>query len=242
MKEQLRLLVELQKIDTRTYQLKKEKEKIPVMVDAMKGAYLKCRAELEAAQNNLASLEKDKQVKEARLKDDTELLERLKGRLAEIKTNKEYFAHLKEVETVDKHNKELEDAIISLMEQIETATAGTAEVETRFAEEEKKLATERARIEESFAAVDAELAELAAMRARDSAESDPDIFAMYDQMVQTRQGLAVVEAVNYSCMGCHMSLPPQVFNNVRLNKEIITCHNCHRILYWKEGLLEATPS
>ncbi|MDH4099887.1 MAG: hypothetical protein OEV28_04875, partial [Nitrospirota bacterium] len=79
MKEQLKLLVSLQKIDIRVHQLKKEKAKIPGMVEMVKGPYNQCARELEEARASLAGLEKEKRDKETRLKDDSELLERLKG-------------------------------------------------------------------------------------------------------------------------------------------------------------------
>lgn len=238
MREQLKLLVRLQQIDIRVHQLRKEKAKIPGMVEEVKGPYRKAAGEFEESRKNLAALEKEKRDKETRLKDDTALLERLKGRLAEIKTNKEYFAHLKEVETVEKEVKGLEDNVLSLMEKLEAATAQVAAAEARFREEEAKLAEETRKIEESFAAVDQELTELDRQRAKESARISPEIFQTYDRLVGRYGGLAVVEAVNYSCMGCHMNLPPQVFNNVRLNNSLITCDYCHRILYWRQGLEE----
>lgn len=236
MREQLKLLVRLQQIDIRVHQLKKEKARIPGLVEEVKGAYRKCAGELEESRKNLAALEREKRDKEAKLRDDAELLERLKGRLAEIKTNKEYFAHLKEVETVEKGVKGLEDEVLSLMEKIEAATAQVATVEARFKEEELKLKGETKKIEQSFAAVDQEFTELSRQRDKESASVSPEIFQTYDRLVARYNGLAVVEAVNYSCMGCHMNLPPQVFNNVRLNSSLITCDHCYRILYWRQGL------
>ena len=238
MKEQLKLLVSLQKIDIRAHQLKKEKAKIPGMVELVKGPYNQCVRELEEARTSLTGLEKEKRDKETRLKDDSELLERLKGRLTEIKTNKEYFAHLKEVETVEKGVKGLEEDILSLMEKIEVASRQVEETESHLKEEEAKLAEESKKIEEGFAAVDQELAELDDRRAVEAAKVSPEVFKTYDRLVARHNGLAVVEALNYSCMGCHMNLPPQVFNNVRLNNDLITCDYCHRILYWRQGLEE----
>jgi len=51
----------------------------------------------------------------------------------------------------------------------------------------------------------------------------------------------VVEARGESCSGCFMSIPPQIFVNVKKNTEIITCPNCHRILYFKEAITPKTP-
>ena len=35
-----------------------------------------------------------------------------------------------------------------------------------------------------------------------------------------------------------MSIPPQVYVNVKKNESIITCPNCGRILYFKEAIVQ----
>jgi predicted nucleic acid-binding Zn-ribbon protein len=35
-----------------------------------------------------------------------------------------------------------------------------------------------------------------------------------------------------------MSIPPQVFVNVKKNENIINCPNCGRILYFKDAILQ----
>ena len=56
-----------------------------------------------------------------------------------------------------------------------------------------------------------------------------------------RAGVVVVEARGESCSGCFMSIPPQIFVNVKKNAEIITCPNCQRILYYKEAIAPKIP-
>ncbi|MBK7601731.1 MAG: hypothetical protein IPJ07_25660 [Acidobacteria bacterium] len=48
-----------------------------------------------------------------------------------------------------------------------------------------------------------------------------------------RTGLALAEARNYSCMGCRMTIRPQVFNDIRRAETIITCESCGRILFFR---------
>ncbi|MDD5756941.1 MAG: C4-type zinc ribbon domain-containing protein [bacterium] len=38
---------------------------------------------------------------------------------------------------------------------------------------------------------------------------------------------------NNSCGGCHMTLPPQVVNEVRKLDRLVLCESCSRILFWK---------
>ncbi len=48
-----------------------------------------------------------------------------------------------------------------------------------------------------------------------------------------RGGLAVVEVRAGTCQGCHMNVPPQLFNQIQRNEQVILCPNCQRMLYWR---------
>ncbi|HSE84091.1 MAG TPA: C4-type zinc ribbon domain-containing protein, partial [Thermodesulfobacteriota bacterium] len=69
-----------------------------------------------------------------------------------------------------------------------------------------------------------------------------DILSMYER-VKRKNGIALVEAKNEVCTGCHMNIPPQLFNEVLTSSRIIQCPNCQRILYSEEktnGRLQTT--
>ncbi len=59
--------------------------------------------------------------------------------------------------------------------------------------------------------------------------------------MNTKAGIAIAEARAESCSGCYMSIPPQVYVNVKKNESIITCPNCNRILYYKEAIAQRLP-
>ena len=74
-----------------------------------------------------------------------------------------------------------------------------------------------------------------ALVARESLASEIDaaVLALFDQIAEKRNGLAVVEAENNLCSSCHVRLRPQVFNDIRLNDRVIQCESCGRILYFQ---------
>jgi uncharacterized protein len=41
-----------------------------------------------------------------------------------------------------------------------------------------------------------------------------------------------------TCGGCHMTIPPQLYNILIRGNSIESCPNCHRIIYWDELLKE----
>jgi uncharacterized protein len=36
------------------------------------------------------------------------------------------------------------------------------------------------------------------------------------------------------CQLCHINLPPQAFNEIKRGNSLMSCPNCHRIVYWGE--------
>jgi hypothetical protein len=62
-------------------------------------------------------------------------------------------------------------------------------------------------------------------------EVDPKLLSFYERILVGREGLGMVLIDDTSCLGCHMQLPPQVINEVRLREKMVTCENCSRILY-----------
>ena len=63
---------------------------------------------------------------------------------------------------------------------------------------------------------------------------DPEILPLYER-IKTRNGIAIAPARNEVCTGCHMKIPPQLFNEVLTLSRMIQCPNCGRILYSEES-------
>ena len=47
------------------------------------------------------------------------------------------------------------------------------------------------------------------------------------------RGVAVVSVWKEVCDGCHMSIPPQLYNELQKSTRLLTCPNCNRIIYWE---------
>ena len=71
-------------------------------------------------------------------------------------------------------------------------------------------------------------------KARISANADPQLITVLDDVKKKVRGLAVVPVQQAICMGCHMNIPAQLFNELQRFDELRFCPHCHRIIYWKE--------
>ena len=241
MEEKLSLLIQLQEIDGTIRSRREEKKKLPELLAALERKSEEHKAELGRVRELLETAQKDKRDRDRDLEEGAGKVEKLKARTPDIKTNKEYTALLKEIETAEQENKAIEDDILKLMERIDAAAGEIRTAESRSVQEAAAIEAERKQIEESMARLDGELAADEQVRADIAARVDTALLSQYQQRYASLNGKVVVEARGESCSGCFMSIPPQIFVNVKKNTEIITCPNCHRILYFKEAITPKTP-
>jgi uncharacterized protein len=238
MEEQLNLLIQLQDIDRAIRTRQEEKRKLPELLAELEGKSETNKAELDRVREALEAAQKGKRDRDRDLEEGGQKVEKLKSRTPDIKTNKEYTALLKEIETVEQENKAIEDDILKLMEKIDAAAAEIRAAETRSAEETVAIAAERKQLEENMAKLDEELANVERERNELAARIDAPLLTKYQKRYTALAGKVVVEARGESCSGCFMSIPPQLFVNVKKNTEIITCPHCSRILYYKEAIAQ----
>ncbi len=236
MNEQLNLLIQLQEIDGRIRARQEEKKRIPLQIADLDARGLATRAELDKAREAIEEAQKAKRDRDRDLEDGGVKVEKLKARTSEIKNNKEYQAMLKEIETAEKENKTIEEEILKLMERIDAAAAEIKNAEGRVAEAGREIEEDRKKLDEALAGLDSQLSGELATRKDFAARLDKRLLAQYERLYDSKNGRVIVEARNEACSGCFMSIPPQVFVNVKKNESLIDCPHCHRILYYKEAI------
>lgn len=63
----------------------------------------------------------------------------------------------------------------------------------------------------------------------------PEVFAVYERLLQNKKDRVVVPIENRTCSGCHIQLTAQDENLVRKAERLVFCEHCSRILYWVAG-------
>ena len=238
MEQQLSLLIQLQDIDLKVRRLREQQKRHPEMLASFERRREQNRAEIERTREALAAAQKNKRDRDKDLEVGAQKVEKLKARTSEIKTNKEYTALLKEIETAELENKTIEDEILVLMEKIDAASAQIGAAETRASEEDAAIAADQKAQEAVFAEVESELTAALAQRQAAAEGIQPAILTQYQKLLDSKAGMAMAEARGEACSGCYMSIPPQVFVNVKKNENVITCPHCGRILYYKEAIAQ----
>ncbi|MEW6408591.1 MAG: C4-type zinc ribbon domain-containing protein [Nitrospirota bacterium] len=234
--EQLRLLINLQNVDKKIQRLVEEKRIIPLKIAEVEKKLKNAEQALEDKKAQYKKKQQEKKEKEILLDDELQRLKKLKSRTSEIKTNKEYQAHMVEIETTEKLIGEAEEKLLTVMEQLEEWTLEINSAEERIVDALKEFQCKKEQLEADDSQMGELLNELKMERQKVTEGIERELYETYNTLLRVRGGLAVVPVEDGSCMGCRLQIPPQVFNDVKKNQDIITCSYCHRFLYWGEGL------
>jgi len=236
--DQLNVLIELQEIDAAIRSRREQVSQFPGRRESLEQQSVQNKEGLDKVREALQEAQKNKRDRDRDLEAGAQKVEKLKARTSEIKTNKEYQAMLKEIETAEQENKAIEDGILVLMEKIDSATAQIAAAETQVKEREAAIQIEKKQLDEAQAALEQQLKAQEEERRKIAARIKEELLDQYQKLLNAKGGRAVVEAWDESCSGCRMRIQPQLFVNIKKNEEINTCPHCNRILYYKNAIMQ----
>lgn len=233
MKQQLLLLEELQQHDAKLQEQEQALKTLPEKVQLKKTDLAKLEAIVARERAALAEAEKFRRELDMQLKSDEGNAARSKGKLSAVKTSKDYMAAQREMETQRKMIGDREEEILKLIESIESKKKAIAQMDKDTADLRAIVVEEEKVVEAKVAEVRAKVAAERAVRDVVAAKVRPDILKKYGS-IRMRRGLAVVPVVKGTCQGCHMSIPPQLYNLLQRGTTVEACPTCARIIYWSE--------
>jgi predicted nucleic acid-binding Zn-ribbon protein len=130
----------------------------------------------------------------------------------------------------------IEDQEIALMEQAEAAQKEVVRA-TQVASETRKLVEDQiAQLGTREENLKKDLAELEANREELASAVPESDRSRYERLVRNKGENVVVGVQHGVCGGCHMRLPPQLLVMCQAEKELATCSNCGRILYYTRDM------
>lgn len=234
LEEQIKLLVELQALDSQILKIKRELEFIPEQLKELEDKFKKEAVNLKKAEDELKMMQLKRKEKEMDLESKEGAIKKHQAQLYQIKTNKEYTALQQEIERAKADNSIIEEEIIKILDQIDAQNQKIAkekgllkEAESNYNEEVKKKAEESKQLESQMEA-------LKSQRSTLTPKVDRTILSKYERILNNKDGLAVVPVTGEACNGCFRVMPPQVINEIKMKHDLVLCENCSRILYIEE--------
>ena len=233
MREQLALLIELQKMESKAGAIAARKRDLPVQLAELEAKFKEHHAGVETVREHLEELRKRRRDKDNQLRTGQETLKRTRDRLLDVKTNKEYQSVLKEIETFESKNSHMEDEIISLLDELDLLEKAVKTREEELEAQSRRYEEEKTKMTDELSSLVGELDVCTRKSGELKKNISADILRKYEQIKNAKRGVAVVSCWKEVCNGCHMSIPPQLYNELQKSMALVICPNCSRIIYWE---------
>ena len=241
MNQKLSPLIELQKLDLRIMEIGEIRRKIPERLHAAEAPLREAnrmlndtKAAVEAAVKERRSHEKDLEAHEAHT-------DKMKTHATSLKTNKEYQAHLFELELANKKRGDFEEKILLTMEKIDQLQKTLHELQEKRVGLEKVFTLEKQGLDAQDKELSTELAQLQLRHREASVRVEKALLDRYNQVKTLRKDHPLAAVRDGICLGCRLQIPPQLIAQVKRSDDLHVCPYCRRMLYWEgEQVVETT--
>jgi predicted nucleic acid-binding Zn-ribbon protein len=180
----------------------------------------KLNAELKAHQDEISTL--------------TEKIAGEQKKLDETSDHRQVQALTREMDGLRRRRDKIEMESLTLMERIEKAAGQVAKVHEALAQLATKEQAIIAKFQERGAEVQAEIATLKAKRDAAARHISASTLERYEQIRQSKGGVAVGRLTGDTCSACRMSLPAERVAALCAGPDIGTCTECRRLLVVRE--------
>ena len=128
--------------------------------------------------------------------------------------------------------RKIEDEELELMVLADNVKAELTEEEKKAAAVKDSITRQTADLDEKSQALDGQLQGLTKERSELAGQIDEDLLGLFERLFESKGDAAIVAVEHGVCTGCHMKVTTATAAGVKAAKEIVSCENCGRILYF----------
>ena len=236
MKEQIRMLVKLQEIETESENIKSILNDAHGKLETLDAGLVEFERTIEEQESVIEELKKTYRDYESDSRINLDREKKSQAKLRSVKTNREYQSLLKEIEEEKAKNSKIEDKMIECLDRMDETEKIIAKKKDEYVLLSHSVMNEKEKIKQESEQGRIKLSRLDKEREKVSRIIDPELLKKYLMIKkQNTGGLAVVPVKNALCHGCNVNLPPQLYNELFLGNSLKFCPNCQRIIYLKES-------
>ena len=236
MQETIERLLVLQERDRRILRVQSELAHIGPERETLRAKAATTQSRLDTAKNRVKQIESDRKRLELDVESKKSQIEKYANQQLQTRKNEEYRALAHEIETCKAEITKIEDREIELMEQAETAQKEVVRATLEASEARKLVDGQVGQLNQREENLKTDLAGLQQGRAALAAAVEESARVRYERLFKNK-GESVIVGVHHGvCGGCHMKLPAQILVSCQARKELVTCINCGRILYYTRDM------
>jgi hypothetical protein len=240
--EQIALLINVQRIEIESERIKKNMATVEQRMNRLDDQLKALEETIQQEQRQLDAVNQTYRNHESDIKINLANIEKSEAKLRSVKTNKEYQSGLKEIDDLKAINSRIEDEMLNCLDEIDrleqTIRQGQEELDQRAAQIER----EKEVIQQEVAEDKQRLSELETDWKSNSERVDDNLLRIYLQKKpHYPDGCVIVPVRNAVCQGCHLNIPPQMYNELHHGDSLKNCPNCERMIY-KENTNDSSNS
>ena len=224
-------LLVIQDRDRKLRQLRIELKNAPLEKKAMDTRMATASATLDTAKLKAKEIEVKRKELENEVRARQDRIAKYEQQKLSTKKNDEYSAYDHAVESLKTEIAGIEDKELVLMEAADAQKPVIAAAEKDAADTRALVQRQIADIEARVKAIEAQIVEVDADRAKLAAEVDEELLDDYQRLFDRKDALAVAALSNETCQGCHVKAQTHIVHSVKAAKLVTNCLNCARILY-----------
>ena len=240
--EQIRQLVELQKIDDEIFGVRQDIEQAPLELEDLQHRHDIVEQKRTRVQDKLDHLEDQKKRLSFEIDEDSARIKKSKNKLMQVENTREYQAMLREMDSIEKINRTREEDKLTLLEELAVQKDELAAVEAEQKVLWEELEERKGGLEARLRSGDEALAALNHKREHAARQIPPPVFMRYEFIRKRLEHPVIVPVSEGVCSGCHIAVPPQSFIELQRGQQILSCPNCQRLIFWSEHFESPKPA
>jgi hypothetical protein len=238
-REQIAPLEELSSIDVELRRVEEALEKHEKGLSGMRSEVQGLEDRIKADRETVAAMDRTRSDLMGEMRQMTSQIERSREKLGRSRNERESNAAQREVEELRKLHRDREEELERLNTAADHAKAAIEDADKKRAALSGELSGSADGITTSIGELSAQKAKLTEDRARVVAQLPAVLYRRYET-VRTRRPVAIARTTDGTCLGCHLSVPPMMFQKMRRQEEFEQCPHCRRIIYYMPP--EAPPA
>lgn len=232
--EQRELMIKLQAYDKKIIELEKILGEVDDQVSILEKNYEEGEKKVSGLVDTLAQKKKMYRMYEADVEANGQRLVKYEEHLKKLSSPKDYRALQREIDETRKLNNEIQESMLSLLEETEELEANVEKEKSLLEQLRIKFESDKEDIIKKAQSEANEKKELEAFKEDISKNLDSKVKDIYYDTLKKSSGVAIVPITNGVCNGCFLTIPPQVQIEIKRGNELIFCPRCHRIVYLEE--------
>lgn len=230
---QMETLLSLQEIELQKLEVQRVLDKVAAKIDALDQELSHSSRVIEKDRQALAELKDRYRDYDEQIRVNTILIDKIEAKRRSVKTNREYESLLKEEDQLRTRKSQVEDEMLACMGEMESLGEKISQLEEAYRQLDEQVTSDKEAVKLEASESENRFADLTSEVAAVESEIAPALLKTFVKIKKmTPDGKALAPARHSVCMGCHMNIPPQMFNELQRFDSLKLCPFCNRILYW----------